>query len=72
MLADAERIDPVAVANALRLTSPFLSVAASFGETRVPTLLVNGSRETRFQPLRERAKNLLPALEIADLEGGIR
>ncbi|MBI3374930.1 MAG: alpha/beta fold hydrolase [Betaproteobacteria bacterium] len=70
MLADAERIDPVAVANALRQTSPFLSVAASFGETRVPTLLVNGSRETRFQPMRERAKNLLPTLEIVDLEGG--
>lgn len=70
MLADADRIDPVAVASALRLTSPFLSVAASFGETRVPTLLVNGMRETRFQPMRGRAKNLLPALEIVDLEGG--
>lgn len=70
MLADAERIDPVAVANSLRLTSPFLSVTTSFAETSVPTLLVNGMRETRFQPLRERAKHLLPALEIVDLEGG--
>lgn len=70
ILADADRIDPVAVASALRLTSPFLSVVASFGETRVPTLLVNGLRETRFQPMRDRAKKLLPALETADLDAG--
>ena len=67
---DAELISVHGVAQGMRWTSPGLSVAARFGETRVPTLLVNGRREKRFQPLRDQAAKTLAGLQIADLEGG--
>jgi 2-succinyl-6-hydroxy-2,4-cyclohexadiene-1-carboxylate synthase len=67
---DAELISVHGVAQGMRYTSPGLSVAARFGEMRMPTLLVNGRRERRFQALRDQAENTLPGLVIADLEGG--
>jgi 2-succinyl-6-hydroxy-2,4-cyclohexadiene-1-carboxylate synthase len=70
LVRDAELISLHGVAQGLRYTSPELSVAARFGETRVPTLLVNGRRERRFQPLRDQAEKALPGLKIADLDGG--
>ena len=70
LVRDAALISVHGVAQGMRWTSPNLSVAARFGETRVPTLLVNGRRETRFQPLRYQAAKTLPDLQIADLEGG--
>jgi 2-succinyl-6-hydroxy-2,4-cyclohexadiene-1-carboxylate synthase len=70
LLRDAALISVRGVALGVGYTSPELSVAARFGETRVPTLLVNGRREKRFQPLRDQAETALPGLAIADLEGG--
>ena len=70
LLRDAELISLRGVAQALRYTSPDLSVADRFGETRVPTLLVNGRREKTFQPARDAALAALPCLEVVDLEGG--
>ena len=70
LLADAERISLSGVAQGLRHTSPGLSVIERFAETRVPTLLVNGRREKSFQPVRDEAARLLPALQIVDLDGG--
>ncbi|HEY3887287.1 MAG TPA: alpha/beta hydrolase [Caulobacteraceae bacterium] len=70
LVGDAELISVHGVAQGMRWTSPGLSVAARFGEMRMPTLLVNGRREKRFQPLRDRAEEALPGLRIADLEGG--
>lgn len=70
LLRDAALISVRGVALGVGYTSPGLSVAARFSETRVPTLLVNGRREKRFQPLRGQAEKALPGLVIADLEGG--
>lgn len=70
MLEDASKVSPRAIANAIRYTVPGLSVAEEFGRTSVPTLLVNGIWDKEFQPLRARAADLLPSLEIVDLDGG--
>ncbi len=67
---DAELISVRGVAMGLGYTSPGLSVAARFGEMQPPTLLINGRREKRFQPLRDQAETRLPGLRIADLDGG--
>jgi pimeloyl-ACP methyl ester carboxylesterase len=70
MLDDVARISPSAVANAIRHTIPQLSIVDCLPKASVPSLLINGLWERRFQPLRARAATLLPALAIADLEGG--
>jgi pimeloyl-ACP methyl ester carboxylesterase len=70
MLEDAAHVSSKAIANAMRYTVPGLSVLDDFGRTCVPTLLVNGLWDKAFQPLRARAAELLPALHVADLEGG--
>jgi 2-succinyl-6-hydroxy-2,4-cyclohexadiene-1-carboxylate synthase len=70
LVRDAGLISVRGVAQGVGYTSPGLSVAARFGQMRVPTLLVNGRREKRFQPLRDQAATWLPGLRIADLEGG--
>ena len=70
LTADAELISLTGVAQGLRHTAPGLSVIERFAETRVPTLLVNGRREKSFQPVRDEAARLLPALQVVDLDGG--
>ena len=70
LLRDAGLISLHGVAQGLRYTSSDLSVADRFGETSVPTLLVNGRRERTFQPARDAALAALPGLEVVDLEGG--
>lgn len=70
MLEDAKLLSPRGVANAIRYTVPNLSVTDAFAETRVPTLLLNGTWDKAFQPLRQKAAELLPALRVVDLEGG--
>ena len=70
LIADAELISLSGVARGLRHTAPGLSVVDRFGETQIPTLLVNGRREKSFQPVRDEAVRLLPALEVVDLDGG--
>ena len=70
IVADAELLSPPAVAEALRTTSPALSVADDLGRIRVPTLLVNGTRETAFQPLRDLAARAIPGVTVVDLDGG--
>ena len=70
LMRDAALISVHGVAQGLRYTSPGLSVAARFSQMRVPTLLVNGRRERRFQPLRDQAAASLAGLRIADLDGG--
>ncbi len=67
---DADRVDPHAVALAIRETFPGLSITPRFQDFRVPTLLVNGRWEAQFQPLRHAAEDAMPALQIVDLEGG--
>lgn len=70
LVADAELASPGGVAHAIRSTVPDLSVAADLTRIAVPTLLVNGTRETAFQPLRDIAARDIPDLAIVDVEGG--
>jgi 2-succinyl-6-hydroxy-2,4-cyclohexadiene-1-carboxylate synthase len=70
MLEDAALIQLAAIANAIRYTTPQLSVVDYFSELTAPSLLVNGLWERPFQPLRDRAVKLLPSLAVEDLEGG--
>jgi len=68
--ADADGVDIPSVIALTRHCLPDLSVRAQFGRTAVPTLLVNGRLESRFQPVRDLATRLLPTCEVADLRGG--
>ena len=70
LVADADLLSPSAVAQTLRITSPDLSVEADLARISVPTLLVNGKRETTFQPLRDLAAREIPGLVVVDLDGG--
>jgi pimeloyl-ACP methyl ester carboxylesterase len=70
LVADTDLLSPPAVAQALRTTSPQLSVADDLGRICVPTLLVNGTRETAFQPLRDLAAREIRGVEVVDLDGG--
>jgi len=70
LIADAQLISLKGVANTLRYTSPGLCVTPRLGEIAVPTLLVNGRGEKRFQPLRDHAEKAIPGVEIVDLDGG--
>lgn len=70
LLDDAALLSPAGVAQGLRYTVPELSVADRLAEIAVPTLLVNGRRETRFQPVRDDIAHKIPGLEVVDLDGG--
>ncbi len=70
IVADADRIAPEGILRSIALTSPSLSIADRLGDIRVPTLLVNGIWEKRFQPMRERAGRLIPGVTVVDLPAG--
>jgi pimeloyl-ACP methyl ester carboxylesterase len=70
MVADAERIAPEGILRSISLTSPDLSIAHRLGEVKVPALLVNGTWEKRFQPMRAKVAAEMPCVRIVDLEGG--
>lgn len=68
--AEAEKVDPAGFRRLLDEALPRLSVRDRLRETGAPTLLINGVRERSFQPLRHWIANVLPGIEIIDLEGG--
>jgi len=70
MVADAERIAPEGILRSISLTSPDLSIAHRLGEVTVPAMLVNGTWEKRFQPMRAKVAAEMPGVRIVDLEGG--
>lgn len=70
LVADADRIAPEGVLRSIALTSPSLSIAHRLGEIGVPTLLVNGLWEKRFQPMRENAARAIPNVTVVDLPAG--
>jgi len=70
MVADAERIAPEGILRSISLTSPDLSIAHRLGDVAVPSLLVNGTWEKRFQPMRAKVAAEMPGVRIVDLEGG--
>lgn len=71
MLAhEADRVDPDTYVMIQEVAIPVLSVADRMDTLRVPTLLVNGLRERRFQPSRDWLAVHHPAMRIVDLDGG--
>jgi pimeloyl-ACP methyl ester carboxylesterase len=70
LVRDAELISLQAMAQTITVTAPGLSVADRLEAIAVPTLLVNGRRETRFQPLRDAVAARIPGVRVVDLEGG--
>jgi 2-succinyl-6-hydroxy-2,4-cyclohexadiene-1-carboxylate synthase len=70
MLDDAARASPSGVANGVRITLPRLSMLDRLPGTKVPTLLVQGLWEKRFQPLAATGMAALPVMKLVALEGG--
>lgn len=70
LVADADMLAPEGILRSIALTSPDLSIANKLGEIHVPTLLVNGTWEKRFQPMRARIAEAVPGVQIVDLDGG--
>jgi 2-succinyl-6-hydroxy-2,4-cyclohexadiene-1-carboxylate synthase len=70
LCADAQRHDPLGIANTLRRTNPQASVRARLGDNTRPVLLICGTRERRFRPHRDYAATVMPHLQVADLDSG--
>lgn len=70
LMADADRLAPDGILRSIALTSPGLSIADKLADIQVPTLLVNGTWEKRFQPMREHAARTIPGVTVVDLPAG--
>ena len=70
LVAGADTVDPQGFANLLAGAMPTLSVHHRLGTLHVPTMLVNGVKERKFQPNRDWLAQTHPAIRIVDLEGG--
>lgn len=70
LVADAELIDPLAIAQSYRSLNPESSVRDAVQDLSVPTMLACGRFEKRFGPLRDYAMGAIPGLEIVDLDAG--
>ena len=70
VLADAARLKPQGVANAIRYTTPAASVRAELGDNQPPALLLNGTRERRFQAHRNYIAQNMRHAKIVDLDAG--
>ncbi len=70
LVRDATRIDPRGLAHNLRVAVPVASLHERVGSLRVPTLLVCGEREGRFERYRRYAEAVIPGLEVAGFEAG--
>jgi len=70
LLADAALISPLGISRSLRVTRPDSTMIDKLEQVSVPTLLVNGRHEKKFQPLRDRAAARIPGCRVVDLPGG--
>lgn len=70
LVEDSAALSVLGVANAIRYTASDLSLREEIHRNQVPTLLVCGKREERFQPLRDFAAVHMPLLDIIDLDAG--
>lgn len=67
---EADRVDPNGFAHLLETSIPQLSCVDRLETLQVPTLLINGTRERRFQETRLWLETTQPKISIVDLEGG--
>lgn len=70
LVAAAGEADPIGIAKLLRVTAPQASASSLLADTRSPTLLVNGYRETGFQSYREHIGDLIPSCTVVDVDAG--
>ena len=70
LLAQAERHSPEGIAQTIRHTTPNASVRARLATNTVPALLINGTRERRFQRHAAFAEATMPQLTTARVEAG--
>lgn len=70
LLADADRIDPEGIANAMESTMPTASVRDELKHNRKPALLVCGRFEKRFAPHRAHAEAVMPHLDVVEVDSG--
>jgi pimeloyl-ACP methyl ester carboxylesterase len=70
LLKDSAAADLDGISRSIEFTMPEVSVRDVIHLNQVPSLLVCGKREKRFQTFREFAQNHMPMLKIVDLEAG--
>lgn len=70
LVADAEAMDPVAVAESYHYLNPGSSVRDAVRGLRVPTMLACGRYEKRFAVHRAYAEIAIPGLRVVDLDAG--
>lgn len=70
LVRDAEMLQPKGLAQTFRYSSPYLSVREEVANTAVPTLLVHGAAEKRFQSNFEYAVAHIPNLKVVAANAG--
>ena len=70
LIKEAAKVNVEALGRTFEHTLATASQADRFHETSVPTLLVVGSRETRFEEHRRFAEEALPNLEVVEVDAG--
>jgi pimeloyl-ACP methyl ester carboxylesterase len=70
LLADASRHTPRGIANIMAFTTPELSVRGRIHANTRPALLIQGLRETRFNPFADHARGVMPDLAVHPLDTG--
>lgn len=70
LIDEAENLDLVGIRRFVRNAALKANVRDRIGQLNVPALLINGVRESGFQPIRDWAAEHIPNLEITDLDGG--
>ena len=70
LIEEAALVNVASLALTFSETLAHGSQATRFHETTVPTLLVVGTRETRFDPHRRFAERALASLEVVDVDAG--
>jgi len=70
LLEDCELLDPGGVGRTIVYTSGNSSVRGMLDQNTIPALLICGSKEKRFEPLRRYVEVHMPHLETAELAAG--
>ena len=70
LIADSNRHDPRGIARTIQFTAPHVNVRNRFHKLSCSVLLVNGTRERRFQPLKQWASSARTGMKVVDLDGG--
>ncbi|PCI43983.1 MAG: hypothetical protein COB51_10810 [Moraxellaceae bacterium] len=70
LVEDGALLNPPSIARTMAYTHPHLSLRHQIQHNTRPALLVCGSQEKRFQPLRDFVENTMPQTTIVDVEAG--